>query len=223
MKESQNKPYSYQRLILHFNGIKYKFSNTQLIALFVGSLILSILIYFFLTLEINYWVYELTSLQIVFILNTILLMNSQVTIDPERNIFPSIFIPNHPFNSNYSITPNCIAAHIFSIMIGIIIFIPSSKDLLNKNDFILRKIKTLIVSIIGIYVINIFRISFLLFFNFNGIPFEFIHESLFFLSAIIGALFFVLILKELLQEIYISIYYLYRLIVQKKKGIYNGR
>ncbi|MFX1375144.1 MAG: exosortase/archaeosortase family protein [Promethearchaeota archaeon] len=221
MKESQDNLHLYQRPILHFNGINYKFSNIQLIVFLVGSPLLSILIYYFLTLKINYWVYELTTKQIVLILNTLLLMNSQVIIDPEHNLFPHIFIPDHPFNGNYSITPNCIAAHIFSILIGIIIFIPASKDSLNRNDFILRKIETLVVSVIGIYILNIFRISFLLFFNFHGIPFEFIHESLFFLSAIIGALFFVLLLKKWLPEIYISIYYLYRLISQKKKQIHK--
>ena len=219
MKEKQDNLHFYQRPILHFNGIKYRFSNTQLIALFVGSPLLAIVIYYFLTLKINYWIYELTTIQIVFILNTMLLMNSHVIIDPEHNIFPNIFMPNHPFNGNYSITPSCIAAHIFCIMIGIIIFIPASKDSLSRKDFIWRKIKSLIVSVIGIYILNIFRISFLLFFNFNGIPFEFIHESLFFLSAIIGALFFVILLKKWLPEIYISIYYLYRLISLKKKRI----
>jgi len=144
-------------------------------------------------------------------------MNSLVIINPEHNVFPTIFIPNHPFNGNYSITPNCIAAHIFSILIGIIIFIPSSKDSSSNKNFMWRKIKTLIIAVGGIHLLNIFRIAFLLFFNFKGIPFEFIHESLFFLSAIVGALLVSILLKKLLPELFISIYYMYYLISHKRK------
>jgi len=64
---------------------------------------------------------------------------------------------------------------------------------------------------------NVFRIAFLLFFNYKGVPFEFIHESLFFLSAIVGSLFTVILLKKWLPEVFISIYYLYRLISKKKR------
>ena len=217
MKESQDKLYFYQRPILHFNGKKYNFSNPQLLALILCSPLLSIFIYYFLKLRINFWVYEFTSRQIVFILNTLFNMNSLVIINPEHNVFPTIFIPNHPFNGNYSITPNCIAAHIFSILIGIIIFIPSSKDSSSNKNFMWRKIKTLIIAVGGIHLLNIFRIAFLLFFNFKGIPFEFIHESLFFLSAIVGALLVSILLKKLLPELFISIYYMYCLISQNRK------
>lgn len=147
MKESQDILYFYQRPILHFNGKKYNFSNPQLLALILCSPLLSIFIYYFLKLRINFWVYEFTSRQIVFILNTLFNMNSLVIINPEHNIFPTIFIPNHPFNGYYSITPNCIAAHIFSILIGIILFIPSSKDSSSNQNFIWRKIKTLIITV----------------------------------------------------------------------------
>jgi exosortase/archaeosortase family protein len=146
-------------------------------------------------------------------------MNSTVISYADHNTFPSISIANHPFNGNYAITTNCIAAHIFSIIISIILFIPSSKETSNKKNFIWRKIKTLTIAVGGIHLLNIFRIVFLLFFNYQGIPFEFIHESLFFLSAIIGALFIAIILKKWLPELFISIYYTYFLISQKRRTI----
>ncbi len=217
MKENQNEAFSLHRPILNLNGKAYKFSNLQIMNLIVGSPLLSILIYLFLSLKINYWIYEFTSIQISFFLNSIFNMNSTVIISSDHNTFPTIMIPNHPFEGKYSITPNCLAAHIFSILIGIILFIPSSKDPSSKNNFIWRKIKTLIVSVGGIHILNIIRILFLLFFNFKGIPFEFIHESLFFLSAIIAALFVFILLKNWLPELFISIYYLYCLVFQKKK------
>ncbi len=217
MKESQLEQRFNQKLILNFDGKTYKFSTTQIIILLLGTPLIALLIYFFLQLKINYWIYEFTSIQISFILNSLLGMNSQVIIDPEHNIFPSIFIPNHPFNQNYAITTNCIAAHVFSIIISVILLIPSSQTSLSKKDFILRKVKTLFITMLGIYLMNVFRIAFLLFFNYKGVPFEFIHESLFFLSAILGSWLTVILLKKWLPEVFISIYYLYRLISKKKR------
>ncbi len=217
MKESQTEQPLNQKLIINLDGKMYKFSTTQIIILILGTPLISLLIYFFLQLKINYWIYEFTSMQISFILNSLFGMNSRVIIDPEHNIFPSIFIPDHPFNQNYAITTNCIAAHIFSIIISLILLIPPSKASLNKKDFILRKTKTLVITVLGIYLMNVFRIAFLLFFNYKGVPFEFIHESLFFLSAIVGSLFTVILLKKWLPEVFISIYYLYRLISKKKR------
>lgn len=217
MKENQNDQFYYPKPTLHLDGKAYRFTTLQIFYLIVGSPLLSIFIYLFLKLKINYWIYELTAIQIVSILNLIFNINSIVIIYSDPNIFPTISIPNHPFNGNYAITTNCIAAHIFGIIIAIILFIPASKDSSNKMDFIWRKIKTLTISVVGIYILNIFRIAFLLFFNYNGIPFEFIHESLFFLSAVIGALFIVLLLKNWQPELFISIYYLYCLISQRKK------
>ncbi|MFW9947932.1 MAG: hypothetical protein ACFFDX_14000 [Candidatus Odinarchaeota archaeon] len=217
MKESQLEQRFNQELILNFDGKTYKFSITQIIILLLGTPLIALLLYFFLQLKINYWIYEFTSIQISFILNSLLGMNSQVIIDPEHNIFPSIFIPDHPFNQNYAITTNCIAAHVFSIIISLVLLIPSSQTSLSKKDFILRKVKTLFITVLGIYLMNIFRIAFLLFFNYKGVPFEFIHESLFFLSAILGSWLTVILLKKWLPEVFISIYYLYRLISKKKR------
>lgn len=203
--------------VLNFNGKSYKFNNFQLILFIICAPLLSIFTFYFLKLRINYWIYELISLQLSFFLNTIFNMNSSVIFYPDHNTFPTISIPNHPFEGTYAITPNCIAAHIFSILIGLVLFIPSSKESSSRKNFIWRKIKTLIVSVIGIHILNLLRILFLLFLNFKGIPFNIIHESLFYLSAIIGALFVIILLKKWMPELFISIYYMYCLVSQKIK------
>lgn len=203
------------RLTLHLNHKTYKFLNRQLATFFIVSPILCILIYLFLGLKMNYWIYEFTSNFISFFLNLFFNLNAQVIIYPEHDIFPSIFIPNHPFDGTYAITINCIAGHIFSFIIGVILLVPFSKVGSVKKEFVWRKIKVLVISTSGIFLLNMFRIIFLLYFNFIGIQFEVIHESLFFLSAVIGALFFFIVLEHWLPELFVSIYYLYRLISQK--------
>lgn len=207
--------YIQDRPILQLNHRTYKFSNGQLATFFVGSPILSISIYFFLSLRMNYWIYDFTSVFISFLLNLLFNLNAQVIIYPEHDIFPSILIPNHPFDGTYAITIGCIAGHIFSFIIGVILLVPSSKVGSTKKEFVWRKIKVLVISTSVIFILNVFRIVFLLFFNFKGVPFEIIHESLFFLSAVIGALFIVILLEHWLPELFVSIYYLYRLISQK--------
>ena len=221
---NQNDDFYPRRPVLNFNGKNYKFTNFQLLIFIVCTPLLSFFTYYFLKLKINYWIYETISLQVSFFLNTIFNMNTSVIFYSDHNTFPTILIPNHPFEGTYAITTNCIAAHIFSILIGLILFIPSSKELSSKKNFILRKLKTLLISVIGIHLLNLIRLVFLLFFNFKGIPFNIIHESLFYLSAIIGALFVVIILKNWMPELFISFYYIYRLVSQKIRTFsFNSR
>ncbi|MFX1383834.1 MAG: exosortase/archaeosortase family protein [Promethearchaeota archaeon] len=127
-----------------------------------------------------------------------------------------IFIPKHSFNENYAISGACIRAHVFIIFIAIIPFVPSSRDPSTHKDFKWRKLKILFTSVLVIHVLNGFRIVFLIFFNFKEVPFEFFHQSLFFISAIIGALLFAYLLHKWFPELLISIYYIYLLITQKK-------
>lgn len=217
MNINQSMQHSYPELILTLNEKSYRFSKIQLITFFIGAPLVSILIYFFFKLKVNYWIYDFTTQQIVFILINLFNIDAYVISYSDHTIFPAVYIPNHPFNELYAITVNCIAAHVFSILIGVIVCIPRSKAFFSKKGFFWRKIKALIFSVVAIYLLNLFRISLLLYLNYKGIPFIFIHESLFFLSAIIGALMFVIILKKWLPESFISIYYLYRLISKKKR------
>jgi len=71
MKESQTEQPLNQKLIINLDGKMYKFSTTQIIILILGTPLISLLIYFFLQLKINYWIYEFTSMQISFILNSL--------------------------------------------------------------------------------------------------------------------------------------------------------
>lgn len=222
MNEQEKEKYEYKKPILKLNGKTYSFSPFSIIVLILGGPTLCVIIFIFLSMRINYWLYELTAKQIAFILNYIFNVNSQVIIYTKQNFFPTILIPNHPFNGNFSITTECIAAHVFSIFIGLIVCVPSSEDPLSKEDFNWRKSKILIVSISVIHVLNIFRIALLLFFHFQGIPFEFIHQSLFFITAIVGALFFTFVLHKWLPEIFISIYYIYPLISHRRSVNFNG-
>lgn len=216
MSEQEKEKSKVQKPILHLNERSYVFSNRSIFTFIIGGPSLCLIIYWFLSLRLNYWLYELNTKQVVFLLNSMFKVNSQAILSQGQNYFPVISIPNHPFIGEYTMTTECIGAHVISIFIGLIICVPASKDISAREDFKWRKAKTLVISISVIYISNIFRIVFLLYFNFMGIPFEFIHQSIYFLSAIAGALFFTYILHRWLPEIFISIYYVYPLISKQK-------
>jgi exosortase/archaeosortase family protein len=206
------KPLNLKRLVLRLYNKNYEFTKLQLATFFLGSPLLFLFFYYFLALRINSWIYEFTSSLIVFLINFMFNLNSYAIIYPDHSIFPSIFIPTV---GTLAITVNCIAGHIFAFIVGVGLLVPSSRHKSSKGEFLFRKFFALIIAIGGIYTLNLFRIIFLLYFTYSGIPFDTIHESLFFLSAVIGALYFFLILKKWLPELFISIYYLYRLTIQK--------
>ena len=216
MREHKNEKSKIQKPILQLNGRLYEFSKISLYIFIIGGPFFCLIIFGFLSLRFNYWLYELTTKQVVLLLNTIFKVNSYADLSQGQNIFPIITMPNHPFNEEFSMTTECIGAHIFSILIGLVICVPASKDNIAREDFKWRKTKTLVVTVLVIYISNIIRIVLLLYFNFMGIPFEFIHQSIYFFSAIAGALFFTFTLHKWLPEIFISIYYLYPLISKKK-------
>lgn len=214
-KDDIKAKYESKRIKLQLMGKTYKFSNLSLLFFLLFAPIFSCIIYLFLSLEMNYWLNEITAKQVVFILNLISDMNAQILIEE----YPVIYVPNHP--PRLEIITECTAAHIFSISIGIIISIPSSEDSLAKKEIIWRKTKTIIVSILCINILNIIRIVVGAYLNYKGIPIEFIHQPLFYISAVFGAIFFIYILNRWMPEMFISIYYIYRLIYQNLKAKSN--
>ena len=197
------------RLILRFNGKKYIFYLRSIIVFLIGGPLISFLIYLFLSVRFNFWIQEILTKQAVFLLNNIFNINSVALFNPNEIDPWQIFIPQ---NNNYlTIGAMCAAVHIFSIFIGLIIFIPHSQDSVVKEDIIWRKSKTLIVLIGIIYIMNLLRITLIILLNYNGLSLEFIHNFSNYLSGSIAALIFFIFIYKWIPEFFISIYYLYPL------------
>jgi len=164
-------------------------------------------------MDINDWLKEFIAKQTSFILN----LGGNVISQP-------IYTPleNHPWkiyieivNTNFYISTWCTAAHIYSIFIGIIIFIPCSKIQETSKGIIWRKIKVLIFLIALIYIGNLLRLVLLLGSAFSGMNWELIHSFLNIISGVLTAIIFIIIIYKTLPEFFISIYYLYSIIMQK--------
>jgi len=227
-KSKENKNESYQKthlkkdkhiqkkidkLILKLDEKYYIFSIKSITILLIGSPLLFYFFYIFFHTDANNWLEEIATKQTVFILNIIFDIKSQVVFSSEEEIPWMILILQK--ENIFFITRACTAVHAFSIFGAIIILIPHSQNQATREDIIWRKTKALTFSIIAIYILNILRLILLIYLNYIGIPLEPIHMALNYLSGIVGALIFMILLYKWTPEFYVSIYYMYRLIIQK--------
>ncbi len=201
-------------LLLH-NGKEYSFSKNSIFLFILGAPLLSLLIYLWLYMEINYWLNEITSINTVFFLNLIFNSNAEVIFPPGWGGNPAIFVPNSTWTA--VIVNRCTAAPFFSIITGSIVLIPQSNSSDNKKDLLWRKTKVLIFTNLGLYFLNILRLTTLCYLPSIGIPHDKIHQTLLLFTSFFGVLFYVFITFKLSPELYLSIYYLYLIKKERKR------
>ena len=201
--------------IICFNNKEYFFSIKGILLFLTAGPLCVLLLYLFLEMDINDWLKEFIAKQTSFFLNLIGNANAQAIYTPLENPPWKIYISY--YNMNFYISTWCTAAHIFSIFIGIIIFIPHPKNHETRKGIIWRKIKVITFLLVIIYIGNLFRIIILLGSALAGINWEFIHQFLNLISGILAAIIFIITVYKTLPEFFISIYYLSSIINQKFK------
>lgn len=201
--------------IIYFNKKEYSFSIKGILFFLIAGPLCSLLFYLFLEMDINDWLKEFIAKQTSFFLNLIGNVNAQAIYTPLESHPWKIYISS--MNMNFFISTWCTAAHIFSIFIGIIIFIPHPKNHETRKGIIWRKIKVITFLLVIIYIGNLFRIIILLGSALAGIDWEFIHQFLNLMSGILAAIIFIITVYKTLPEFFISIYYLSSIINQKIK------
>ncbi|MBY8984208.1 MAG: exosortase/archaeosortase family protein [Candidatus Lokiarchaeota archaeon] len=211
--------------VIEFNESKYIFSIRSLILLAVGAPISAYLVYLFFDLEINMWLHEIVVKQTVYFLN--LFFNMGVTADYNpvgKNHWSFNF--NNPGLGNISFETFCTGVQAVVIFIGVIVFTPHSQDPDTKRDIIWRKTKSLIISSVIFYVVNIIRMLIQLQLYYIGYAWEDIHFSISAASSFIAAI-IVLLMHRWIPEFIISIIYIGTLvsepIKQKRKETIKDR
>lgn len=200
-------------IILLLNDNRYFFSVKSIVLLLVGAPILIIFLFLFLALDLNGWLQEIVTKQTGFLLNLFFNVNAGVIYSPGSQFTWSITIPSFPEPFYMSI--GCTAIHVISMIFGIVICTPHSRDRRTKGDIIWRKTKIIGISLLFLYVGNIFRLLVLILLALIGLPFDLIHQFTFYLSAAIMAVVFIIFLFIWLPEFFLSLYYIYPLINQK--------
>jgi len=210
------------RPVIEFEEKKYIFSLSSLIVFGVGTPFLAVFIYFFFDVEAQFWLHEIVVKQTIFFLNLFFDMNVSTNYVPSgiyhfSFIFNSGSISGTPLGSIYFET-FCTGVQAICVFAGIIICTPHSKDKRTNRDIIWRKAKSLIMSSVIFYVVNIIRMLIQIELYYLGYPWDSIHVSISAASSFIAAI-IILLLHKWIPEFIISIIYIGTLISNKIKRV----
>ncbi|MHA1490427.1 MAG: archaeosortase H [Promethearchaeota archaeon] len=203
------------KTVIEFEDKKYIFSINSILILMIGTPLISFLIYAFFDTEINYWLHELVVKQTVFGLNLFFNMGSEAVYNPSGKYHWKFLIPGR---SSIFFETFCTGVQAIAVFAGIIICTPHSQDSTTNEDIIWRKTKSLILSSLLFYVVNIIRMLIQLYFYYLGYAWDDLHYSISAASSFIAAI-IILLLHKWIPEFIISIIYTGTVINEKIKGI----
>ncbi|TFG07918.1 MAG: hypothetical protein EU539_03800 [Promethearchaeota archaeon] len=206
--------------VIEFEGKNYIFTLRSIIILAIGTPLLSYLIYLFFDNQMNYWLHEIVVKQTVYFLNVLFDMNARAEYVPSGKYHWRFVIPNR---GQIYFETFCTGVQAICVFAGIIILIPHSLDKKTNEDIVWRKTKSLIISSLIFYVVNIIRMIIQIYLFYIGYAWEDIHYSISAASSFIAAI-IILLLHKWIPEFIISIIYTGNLIGKKLKesrGIQN--
>lgn len=199
--------------IIEYDEKKYIFSIRSLILFAIGTPVSAYLIYLFFDTESQFWLHEIVVKQTVYFLNLFFDMDASAVYNPVGKYHWDFSIPG---KSNISFETFCTGIQAICVFAGVIIFTPHSQDERTKRDIIWRKTKSLIISSVIFYVVNIIRMLIQIGLYSNGYAWEDIHFSISAASSFIAAI-IVLLLHKWIPEFIISIIYIGTLISEPLK------
>jgi exosortase/archaeosortase family protein len=205
----------YDKPVIEYEDEKYIFSIRSLILLGIGAPISAILIYFFSHLQINYWLHETLVKQTVYFLNLFFDMDVQATYSPIGKYHWSF--TNIGSRASIGFETFCTGVQAICVFAGVIIFTPHSKDKTTNRDILWRKTKSLIISSVIFYAVNIIRMLIQIYLYYIGYAWDDIHYSISAASSFIAAI-IVLLMHKWIPEFIISLIYAYTLIKQGITG-----
>jgi len=213
--------------VIEFENKKYIFSINSLVIFAVGTPILAFLIFFFFDTEAQYWLHEIVVKQTIYLLNLFFDMGVSANYSPIGTHHWSFdFIGNaagEPLGS-ISFETFCTGVQAICVFAGIIICTPHSQDKETNKDIIWRKTKSLIISSLIFYVVNIIRMLIQIELYYLGYSWDSIHVSISAASSFVAAI-IILLLHKWIPEFIISIIYIgtllskrFKLLKESKKG-----
>ena len=206
----------FKKPVIEYENRKYIFSIKSLIILAIAAPISAYLIYLFFDLRINYWLHEVVVKQTVYFLNLFFNMGAQAQYAPSGKYDWRFSIPDR---GPIYFETFCTGIQAICVFAGIIIFSPHSQDSRAKEDIIWRKTKSLILSSLIFYVVNIIRMLIQIELYHIGYDWADIHFSISAASSFIAAI-IVLLLHKWIPEFILSIIYIGTLVsepVKKKR------
>ncbi len=206
----------FKKPVIEYEERKYIFSIRSLLLLAIAAPISAYLIYLFFDLRSNYWLHELVTKQTVYFLNLFFDMGAEAQFAPSGKYDWRFLVPG---KSPIYFETFCTGIQAICVFAGIIIFSPHSQDSLAKEDIIWRKTKSLIISSLIFYVVNIIRMLIQIELYYIGYDWADIHFSISAASSFVAAI-IVLLLHKWIPEFILSIIYTGTLVsepVKKKR------
>jgi len=203
-----------KRPVIDFEGKRYNFSIYSLIILAIGAPIVTFLVYFLFEWEVNYWLHEIVVKQTVYVMNLLFNMDMSYSYTIGKH-YPWAFLV--PGRGIIGFETFCTGIQAICVFCGIILLTPHSKDKFTNRDIIWRKTKSLIISSVIFYVVNILRMVIQLYLYYIGYAWSDIHYSISAASSFIAAI-IVLLMHKYIPEFIISLIWTYTLIKNKIKG-----
>ncbi|MHA1986640.1 MAG: archaeosortase H [Promethearchaeota archaeon] len=204
---------NFKKPIIEFDEKKYIFSIRSLIFFALGAPISAWLIYLFFNLQINHWLHEVVVKQTTFFLNLFFNMNAEA-VPVSHPVYSWSF--QLPVRDPIFFETFCTGVQAIVIFIGVIVFTPHSQDVNTKRDVIWRKTKSLIISSLIFYIVNIIRMLIQIQLYNIGYAWDDIHFSISAASSFIAAI-IVLLMHRWIPEFIISIIYIGTLVSQPIK------
>ena len=199
--------------VIEFEGKKYYFTIRSIALLAIGAPLLSYLIYLFFDTEMNYWLHEIVVKHTVFFLNLLFDMDVKAVYSPGSYYHWRFNIPDR---GPIDFETFCTGIQAICVFAGIIICTPHSRDRKTNEDIVWRKTKSLIISSIIFYVVNIIRMIIQLYLFYLGYAWDDIHYSISAASSFIAAI-IVLLMHKWIPEFIISIIYTGTLVSKRIK------
>ncbi len=199
--------------VIEFEGKRYIFSIRSIALVAIGAPVLAFAVYLFFDTQMNYWLHEIVVKQTIFFLNLLFNMNVKARYHPGGIYHWSYVIPGR---GEIYFETFCTGVQAICVFAGIIICTPHSQDRKTNEDILWRKTKSLIMSSVIFYVVNIIRMVIQIYLFYLGYAWVDIHYSISAASSFIAAI-IVLLLHKWIPEFIISIIYAGTLISKKIK------
>ncbi|MFX1529774.1 MAG: archaeosortase H [Promethearchaeota archaeon] len=199
--------------IIEYDERKYIFSIRSLVLFAIGAPLSAWLIYLFFDTKMNYWLHEIVVKQTVYFLNLFFDMGAKAEYNPVGKYYWDFVIPG---KDSISFETFCTGIQAICVFAGVIIFTPHSQDPNTKRDIIWRKTKSLVISSVIFYVVNIIRMLIQIELYNIGYAWEDIHFSISAASSFIAAI-IVLLMHKWIPEFIISIIYVGTLVSEPVK------
>jgi len=206
--------------VIEFENKKYIFSINSLVILAVGTPILAYLIYLFFDTEPQYWLHEIVVKQTIYLLNLFFDVGVSANYSPTSTHLWSFNFLGGNINGDplgsISFETFCTGVQAICVFAGIIICTPHSQDKETNKDIIWRKTKSLIISSLIFYVVNIIRMLIQIELYYLGYSWDSIHVSISAASSFVAAI-IILLLHKWIPEFIISIIYIGTLLSKRFK------